>query len=257
MFESNSATIMCALFTGNTLISLDEVNSTNTFLSEWAEKEKLNDGTVVFAAHQTAGKGQRGSIWQSNPNENITISILYYPVNMPVNKQFLLTQAISLGVYEYLNTKSKQVKIKWPNDLYIANKKVGGLLIENTIKGENIFQTIIGLGLNINQQTFKLPKNNATSLSVENNEKYEIQKELNSLLTFIERRYLQWNNGLFSLLHNDYLNALYLFQSWHIFQTSDGQYLDGKIIGTNEQGQLLITDVNNEIHKFGNKEIQF
>jgi BirA family biotin operon repressor/biotin-[acetyl-CoA-carboxylase] ligase len=248
---------MCAIFTGNHLIKLKEVDSTNTYLSNLAGHEKLPDGTVVIAQHQYAGKGQRGNVWLVDKNKNLTFSILYYPATININKQFLLTQAISLGVHDYLNTKCKYAKIKWPNDLYIADKKIGGLLIENSIKGEVIAQVVIGVGLNINQELFDLPVAKATSLKLENDDHYDLEAEFSVLLTCIEIRYLQWKNGQYDSLNDQYLKALYLSQSWHIYKLPDGTYFDGKIIGINEIGELLIEDLDGDLRKFGHKEIIF
>ncbi len=248
---------MCALFTGNHLIKLEEVDSTNTYLSNLAAKEKLPDGTVVWAAHQYAGKGQRGNSWLVDKNMNLTFSILYYPTLMSIDKQFLLSQAISLGVCDYISTQCKQVKIKWPNDLYVSNKKIGGLLIENTIKGDSISQVVIGVGLNINQELFDLSLKTATSLRLENDGAYNLNDELTALLTFIERRYLQWKNNLFSTINDQYLKVLYLYQSWHIYKLPDGTYLDGKIMGTDDNGLLIVEDAEARRHKFANKEIIF
>ncbi len=257
MFKANPNFLMCAIFTGNNLIKLDEVDSTNSYLSELASKEKLADGTVVIAQHQYAGKGQRGNIWETEKNKNLTFSILYHPGDVHLNKLFLLTQAISLGIYDYLITKSKEVKIKWPNDLYITNKKIGGLLIENTIKGDAIAQIIVGVGLNINQELFHQNGYKATSLKIENAGIYNLEIELETLLTCIERSYLQWKNNHFNTIKERYLSVLYLYQSWHIFQLPNGTYLDAKIIGVDELGNLLLEDLESNHLKFGNKEIIF
>ncbi len=248
---------MCAIFTGNHLIKLEEVDSTNTYLSNLAATEKLPDGTVVWAAHQYAGKGQRGNSWQVDKNMNLTFSILYYPTLMSIDKQFLLSQAISLGVCDYISTQCKQVKIKWPNDLYVSNKKIGGLLIENTIKGDSISQLIIGVGLNINQELFDLSIKKATSLKLENDGMYNLNDELFALLTSIERRYLQWKNNQFLSINDQYLKVLYLFESWHIYKLPDGTYLDGKIVGLDENGLLIVEDAEARRRKFANKEIIF
>lgn len=248
---------MCAVFTGNNLIKLEEVDSTNTYLSELASNKKLPDGTVVLAKHQLAGKGQRGNVWQAEKDKNLTFSILYYPGTMTINKQFSLTQAISLGVYDYLSGKCKGVKIKWPNDLYVANKKIGGLLIKNSIKGDSIAQVIIGVGLNINQEWFDLPNNKATSLKLENSDLYRLDEELILLLTAIERRYLQWKNGHLAQLKTQYLEQLYLSQSWHIYQAASGHYFDGKIIGVDDDGLLLLENLDGQVLTFNNKEIIF
>jgi BirA family biotin operon repressor/biotin-[acetyl-CoA-carboxylase] ligase len=248
---------MCAIFTGNYIIKLEEVDSTNTYLSNLAATEKLPDGSVVCAAHQYAGKGQRGNSWIVEKNMNLTFSILYFPTFMSIDKQFLLSQAISLGVYDYLITKCNSVTIKWPNDLYVGNKKIGGLLIENAIKGDKLAQVIIGVGLNINQASFDLSLTNATSLSLENKELYNLDAELLDLLTSIERRFLQLKNAQFLNIKDQYLKVLYLHQQWHIYKLPDGTHLEGKIIGFDDDGLLIIEDLEAQIHKFANKEIIF
>jgi BirA family biotin operon repressor/biotin-[acetyl-CoA-carboxylase] ligase len=212
---------------------------------------------VVCAAHQYAGKGQRGNSWIVEKNMNLTFSILYFPTFMSIDKQFLLSQAISLGVYDYLITKCNSVTIKWPNDLYVGNKKIGGLLIENAIKGDKLAQVIIGVGLNINQASFDLSLTNATSLSLENKELYNLDAELLDLLTSIERRFLQWKNAQFLNIKDEYLKVLYLHQQWHIYKLPDGTHLEGKIIGFDDDGLLIIEDLEAQIHKFANKEIIF
>lgn len=248
---------MCAVFTGNNLIKLQEIDSTNNYLALLASKEKLADGTVVIASHQTAGKGQRGNVWQSQKGMNLTFSILYNPVNININKQFLLTQAIALGVFDYLKSKCKNVKVKWPNDLFIGHKKIGGMLIENAIKGESIAQVVIGMGLNINQAVFEMPLNKATSLFLENGVKYKLDNELTDVLTYIEHRYLQWKNGHYSQLKQQYLEVLYLYHQQHQFTLPNGNLLKGKIVGVADNGQLIIEDDAGFILHFGNKEIAF
>jgi BirA family biotin operon repressor/biotin-[acetyl-CoA-carboxylase] ligase len=248
---------MCPLFTGNTTIKLNEVDSTNKYLAELAEHTRPADGTVVIAEHQTQGKGQRGAVWQAAPKLNLTFSIIYYPAHFAVSKQFQLTQAISLGVHDFLLTYCKQVNIKWPNDLFVSGKKIGGLLIENTIKGENIVQVIVGVGININQKKFNLPKGSYTSLSLENNANYAMPEVLAAVLSCIERRYLQLINAQYIELKKQYMDALYLYQMPHEYYKYDGIKLNGKIIGINDKGLLLIEDQLKNIHQFANKEIIF
>ena len=248
---------MCAIFTGNNLIELDEVESTNSFLTQLSSEIKLADGTAVIAKHQSAGKGQRGNVWVAQKDQNLTFSIIYFPPNANINKQFLLTQAISLGVYDYLISKCKNVSIKWPNDLHIENKKIGGMLIENSIKAELLSHSIIGIGLNINQENFEGHNNIATSLKLQNNITYNIKDELLILFSCIERRYLQWLNNNFNQLKEQYLNAMYLYKNWHQFTMPNGEKLNGKIIGIEEGGHLIIHDEHDYFHRFDNKEIIF
>lgn len=248
---------MCAIFTGKRLIYLEEVNSTNSYLSALAAQEKVVDGTVVLAAHQLAGKGQRGNVWQAEKGKNLTFSIYYSPAAMRISKQFLLTQAISLGVYDYLCLRCTKVKIKWPNDLYVNDKKIGGMLIENSIKGELISQVVIGIGLNINQETFDASLQNATSLYIENKKIYNLEDECKTLLSYVERRYLSWLNGNHAVLKEQYLNVIYRYKSWHTYKLPNGSVLEGMITGLEETGQLLVQDPTGVQHSFANQEIMF
>lgn len=152
---------MCAVFTGKNLIQLNQTDSTNIHLTQLAQDNNLPEGTVVNAAFQTHGKGQRNNSWEAEKGMNITFSVLYKPHFLPLSKHFLLSKAISLGVFDYLNCICAEVKVKWPNDIYVGNKKIAGILIENSIKGNNIYQSVIGIGININQSNFSTL--NATS----------------------------------------------------------------------------------------------
>jgi BirA family biotin operon repressor/biotin-[acetyl-CoA-carboxylase] ligase len=248
---------MCAVFTGNNLIRLEEVDSTNNYLYQLALQGNLPNGTVVWANHQTHGKGQRGAVWQAEANLNLTFSILYYTPHFSVAAQFKLTQAISLGVCDYLSSHCKHVNIKWPNDLFVSDKKIGGLLIENTIKGTQIVQVIAGVGLNINQKVFNLPEGTYTSLCLENQKNYPLEEAMSALLSCIERRYLQLMNVQYILLKKNYIDALFLYKKKHVFNKVDGNPLFGKIIGVNDKGLLLIEDELNNVHQFANKEIIF
>ena len=150
--ESNNT-----LFIGKFSFHLSSIDSTNKFAHNLISKTNPIEGTAIRADEQTAGRGQFGSKWQANPRENITISIILCPKFLLVKQQFLLNAAMALGVYDFINEiigYSSELTIKWPNDIYVGNQKIAGILIENSIQQDVINNSIIGIGLNINQKTF-------------------------------------------------------------------------------------------------------
>lgn len=131
------------------------------------EAEECSEGCVWIADFQTAGRGQRGNSWESRNGENLTFSILFKPEFLPPHRQFLISQVCALGTYRYLTDKGMPAKIKWPNDIYIGNKKICGMLIENSIADDKLSVSIAGIGLNLNQTHFASDAPNPTSLLME------------------------------------------------------------------------------------------
>jgi len=152
------------LFIGKVYIKLNEVNSTNEYAKVLLSKNKPSEGTVIFAHYQTNGKGQFGKTWKSEKGKNLTFSIILYPNFLEAKRAYSLNQAVSLGLKDCIESQKIPVSIKWPNDIYYHDKKLGGLLIENGLVGENINYSIIGIGLNVNQTTFSQEIPNPTSL---------------------------------------------------------------------------------------------
>lgn len=240
------------LFVGKTVIYLPSCHSTNEKAAEFLENQNLAEGAVIVTDRQTAGKGQRGNSWQSAPHQNLTFSILLQPKTILVPKQFYLNMAISLGVYDYLSSRVGGTSVKWPNDIYIKNKKAGGILIRNFLKRAQIVNSIVGIGLNINQSVFKYPQ--ATSLKVETGKGYQLEEELEDLAKSIELRYLQLRNKQFNQLKNDYLSNLFRFGEEHLFD--DGQIFHGRIVGVSNEGKLEI-DTDKGKKPYGLKEVKF
>lgn len=245
------------LFVGRNLISLKEVDSTNNFLKDAVSKSApLMEGTVIMADKQLAGRGQAANSWQSEPGKNLTFSILLNPVFLKIERQFELNRAISIALNDVLSKYiSSGVYIKWPNDIYINNKKIGGVLIENIIQGTKIKHAIIGIGLNINQVNFAANLKNVTSLKQELQQDYHLMTILAEICNAIEARYLQLKAGLSKKISEEYLNGIYLIGKIASFIV-DGAIQEGKIIGVSDLGQLIL-ETNKEIKYFNNKEIEF
>jgi BirA family biotin operon repressor/biotin-[acetyl-CoA-carboxylase] ligase len=240
------------LFTGQQLVFVPECHSTNSLASELANKSILTEGTVVITSNQTAGRGQRGNTWETAAGMNLTFTIVLKPTFLSVKNQFNLTIVTSLAVADFLKEQSvEEVKIKWPNDIFAGKKKIGGILIENSIQQETIHQSIVGIGLNINQNNFSSP--GATSLAIIANKTFDLNKMLNSLLEKFEKRYLQLRSGRLAELKSEYLENLFGFGEAQTF-ISNGKEFEGTIEGVDENGELRVSD-NGVTSSFKLKEI--
>jgi BirA family transcriptional regulator, biotin operon repressor / biotin---[acetyl-CoA-carboxylase] ligase len=182
------------------------------------------------------------------------MSLLLKPNFLSIKDQFYLTMAVSLGVHDFLVERLYgKVKIKWPNDVIVEEKKITGILIENSLSGETLQQSVIGIGLNVNQQLFSVTT--ATSMSLEAKKEFDLSVELNRLIEKLEKRYLQLRSGRASELKEAYLKNLYRVGEEHLFM-SNGQPFNGTIEGVDDSGKLKVRS-NGLSVVFGLKEISF
>jgi BirA family biotin operon repressor/biotin-[acetyl-CoA-carboxylase] ligase len=240
---------------GKNLVFVPECPSTNTLAVQISQQSAANDGTLVITDHQTAGKGQRGNVWEAEPHQNLTFSLILKPKFLAVNKQFFLNIAVCVALKDYLMEKTSDLTyIKWPNDILVHEKKISGVLIENQLQGATISHAIMGIGFNMNQERFNVE--NATSLSLATASTFDLNTELAVMLAKLERRYLQLKQGHYDLLMNLYLAALYRRRERHTF-AHDGHEFEGMIEGVDESGKLLIQIEDGEMKSFGMKEIRY
>ena len=245
-------------FTGKFLLHLPSVDSTNDFAKEYMAKSSPIDGTVILADEQLAGRGQAGNFWLSEANRNLTFSLIYHTAFLRAQEQFYLNMAISLGLQSFVN---KQVEsgnyktvIKWPNDILANEKKIAGILIENTISGVQMKYSVIGIGLNVNQTMFPAAIN-ATSLNLLLVKEYDRNKMLNELLSYLEKYFFLLKERKFDLLKKEYLGNLYRFNLEATYIKAGNEFT-GIITDVNESGNLIM-ETKNGIEKFGFKEISF
>ena len=245
------------LFIGRNFLELPAVNSTNEYALTLLSKSKPPEGTVISTPNQYAGRGQIGSGWESTPGKNIAVSIILYPTFLPPNRQFILNQTISLAVSDLLGKYfTGAVKVKWPNDIYIHDKKAVGILIQNAISGTHMRSSIIGIGINVNQEKFSPEISNPTSFKLETGIENNISLLIAELCHFLENRYLKLKSGKLVPLQEDYLQRLYRYNEESHFQRQDGSVFKGTIIGISEIGELKI-ERRGTIESFGLKEIKF
>ncbi len=220
------------------IIKLDAIDSTNDYLKQLSGDSEVENFTVVIADEQTKGKGQMGAKWVSEKGKNLTMSILVKDMNLTINDVFTLNVMVVLSIIKVLkNIEIPKVTIKWPNDIMSDSKKIAGILIENTIKGNGSVTSVIGIGLNLNQDNFDaLPQ--ASSLSCITGEIYDIesmaillQKSLkDSILTIFEDDAL-WNSYHDNLYKRDYPSA---------FEDSEGKRFMGIIKKVTREGKLEV-----------------
>ena len=240
------------------MITLKEVDSTNTFLKNLVSNSKpLPEGTVIMAESQYAGRGQQQNGWHSQAGKNLTFSLLLNPSFLPVTQQFDLTRVISLGVFNALEALlGDRLKIKWPNDIYYGDKKLGGILIENLLQGSLIKQAVIGIGINVNQLEFPDWVPNPISINQILQQDYDLQLLLSQICRHIEAWYLKLRAGKTELIREAYLNSMYWLNETHLFR-SNGDVFSGKIKNIENNGLLVVNNNIETEFKFTFKEIEF
>lgn len=252
---------MKTLFVGQNSIHLKSVDSTNSYAIELLRQIKVSEGTIIYTFDQEKGRGQRGNRWESEPNKNVALSLILYPTFLNAEKQFLLTKMCSVALSDLMAElvgfadKPQQISIKWPNDIYVNDKKIAGILIENNLRDNTIQSTVIGVGLNVNQLKFYSTKN-ATSLKQIADSAFDLMQVLERLCKFMEARYLQLKGSKFEQIDSDYFDRLYRLNFWAMYRSNELLF-EGKIIGVSAAGKLRIELRTGEVKAFDLKEITF
>ena len=242
-----------SIFIGKNTILLDCVDSTNSYARSHAE---WPDGTVITTREQQQGRGQQGNFWESEAGRNLTFSIVLKPTFIPPEEQFYLSKAISLGVADFLSVYLDNVSIKWPNDIYVDDSKIAGILIEQSITGNIISQSIVGIGLNVNQTIFRSNAPNPTSIKLRAAREFNLHESLSHLCTYIENRYLQLQTDLIYEMNNDYMKRLYRLGIWSDFE-SQGERFKARIIKVEDSGRLILERMDGATDGFYFKEVSY
>jgi BirA family biotin operon repressor/biotin-[acetyl-CoA-carboxylase] ligase len=237
------------------LIKLDAIDSTNEFLKGLSSNQSVENFTVVTAENQTKGKGQMGSVWNSEPSKNLIVSILVNDSVANINQIYDINIVVSVTVIQVLEDFNiPELSIKWPNDIMSYNKKIGGILIENSIKSEGSVNSIVGLGLNVNQMNFEnLPK--ASSLALICNAIFDKDKILLRIVEKLELNIQSWHQNK-DLMWADYTEKLFKKGIPMPFKNQNDQNFMGIIQDVTPQGKLLILLEDDSVSEFDIKEIQ-
>jgi BirA family biotin operon repressor/biotin-[acetyl-CoA-carboxylase] ligase len=246
------------MFIGKVFIALPVLASTNLYASELLRQEPAPmHGTVVFSSGQYEGRGQRGNSWSSENGKNVALSIILYPRQLSIGQQFYLSMAIALGVCRFLQNELNDldVTIKWPNDLFVGDKKIGGILIENTLSGNSLLASVVGIGLNINQTHFPdLPF--ATSYKLLTGKELDLMDTVQKLCCYVEAAYFLLKPDKLADLKRQYLHSLYHYGEFRRFKrVADDSYFDARITDVLENGRLLLTLIDATTLSFDIKEL--
>ncbi len=239
---------------GAQYLFLDSIDSTNTYCRNMLIEQPMPpEGLVVQAAHQTSGKGQMGNTWQAEGGKNLTFSCIVYPHFLLPTEQFNLNIAVSLALVSVLDQYIDAVTIKWPNDIYVGNKKIAGILIENSLMGNKIQSSIIGIGLNVNQNSFVGLQ--ATSLYMQNGIEYSLIHILQQWCTVFNNYYSLLKARSFAGIKQNYLQRMWGYNKKVQYYQND-ELINGVIVGVNALGQLMMKE-NAQTVLYNFKEIRF
>jgi len=237
------------------VVVLDSVDSTNNYAMALIQKGKINNGKAVFALEQTSGKGRRGKAWKSNNGANIMISIVSEMQWLPVSRQFELSVAVALSCYDLLTKYIlAKVFIKWPNDLFINDSKAGGILIENVLHGTLWQWSVIGIGLNINQEEFEEFNFKATSLKKVSAKTYDVLKLAEELRLNVLKRIEELRRGNFLNMLEEYNAHLYA-KNEIVRLKKENIVFETEITGVSSSGKLMTKDALERIFNFD--EVEF
>ena len=238
------------------IIHIRETNSTNNYLKELLQTQNVDEGTVVWADFQSAGKGQRGNGWESEAGKNILFSIVLFPGFLKAGEQFILSQIVSLAVANCLQEYTAGISIKWPNDIYWNEKKICGILLENTILEDNIGHSVAGIGININQENFRSDAPNPVSLKQITNRDYNLEEILKTVVDNINVYYQQIKIGKTDSLIKQYKESLFRKDGYHLYNDGISNFL-ARIQDVDSSGILILKTKEGEERHFAFKEVKY
>ena len=236
------------------IIRLAETNSTNNYLREQCAKARLPEGSLVIADFQTAGKGQVGNSWESEAGKNLMFSLLLYPDFLPANRQFLISQIASLSVKETLEGYTDSITVKWPNDIYWKDRKICGMLIENDLSGVHLDCSVIGIGLNINQEIFRSDAPNPVSLAQITGKTYDREEVLARFLRIFFNYYFLLLQEKEEEIRAAYIAALYHGDGYYSYIDATGRF-DACIHAIEPTGHLILRLPDGERRRYAFKEV--
>ena len=252
------------------IIHIDETDSTNRWLKEGlaaddsgltqtmvdvgVRKSLLSSAAIniaLVADYQTAGRGCGTNTWESERGKNLLFSILIHPVDLPANRQFLVSMTMANSIAKVVSKYVKNVSIKWPNDIYVGDSKLCGMLIENRLKGSTIKDSIIGVGLNVNQLRFVSDAPNPISLANLTGREFDRDQLLQELLQAFDEEWEDING-----VRSRYLEQLYRRTGSYRYRDSLGEFL-AELVTVEEDGHLVLRNTDEYSHKYAFKEVQF
>lgn len=231
----------------------DTLSSSN----DEARDPRYTEGDWIGVEHQTAGRGQRGHSWSSHAGEDITGSLVLEPRFVAVREQFSISQAVALGLVDLLREYGLAAEIKWTNDIYVAGRKVAGVLIEHNLAGAALSRTIVGIGLNVNRREFDPDLPNPTSMALATGRTFDREEVLQRLHRALMARYGQLREGGAGALRGDYHAHLYRLGEAQRFRLPGGEEFEGVIRGVEADGTLRVEHPDGRERGYLFREIEF
>ncbi len=245
------------------MIELAEATSTNTFLAHFVPQRETRL-TLVTAEHQTAGRGQRGNTWESTDGQNLLFSIMVRPQSLAATQSFVLSEAMALAIYWAVATvldDDAEVSVKWPNDIYVGKRKIAGILIENDLAGRNISRSILGCGINVNQQRFEFDYvaqdvAEPTSLQLLTHTLHERRDVLAAVMSEFDTLYAAIERGRYGAIHDAYMDVLYRREGYHVYRDEAGVF-KARVDSIEPTGHLHLVDEDGRDRRYAFKEVAF
>lgn len=238
---------------GFEVMEYEEVGSTNT-LAEELPVSTLKDKQVILTYRQVQGRGQSTNRWESAPGKNISMTVIFRPERLEAGKQFSVSMVIALGCLDFLSHYADHVTVKWPNDIYVGDRKISGILIEHRIAGTYVQSSLCGIGVNINQKEFLSDAPNPVSLLQIIGRELPLEQALEELLRCIGRRYGQIHQ--YTILEKDFLCHMYRASGEYEWEDSEGIFR-ASIAGVDEYGQLVLKDTEGHERIYAFKEVKY
>lgn len=236
-------------------IELAETGSTNAFLRNY-HPAVSRDMTLVTADYQNAGRGQADNTWESERGANLLFSLLVHPVEIEANRQFLLSQAVSLAICESLGQYTADARIKWPNDIYWRDRKICGILIENFLMGKHIETCVIGVGVNVNQKEFRSDAPNPVSLWQITGKETERIFLLADIVERFKSYYGQIRRGQTGEITGRYRQSLYRGEGFYPYEDNEGRF-EARVQAVEPTGHLVLCDRAGVLRRYAFKEVRF
>lgn len=239
-------------------LHLDEVDSTNEYVMR--EAPALEAPVMVVAHTQTAGQGQRGNTWESAPGQNLTFSVFYRPVGLPPMAQFSMSEAVALAVVDLLAVHGIEAKVKWPNDIYVGDRKICGILIRHSIMGDSISYSVIGAGINANQTVFLSDAPNPVSMRQLTDTSYSLPELEAEMAELFERRLDRISDPAYrSALHEEFKRKLWRGDGgfYTFADTATGERFQAQIADIAPHGPITLQRPDGSLHTYAFKEISF
>ncbi len=241
---------------GSKIIFEKHLPSTNTYAIKLLASERPPEGTIIRTDFQSAGRGQPGNKWESEEGKNLLFSIVLYPNQISPGDQFIVSMTVSLGILDFVGAHASCSTIKWPNDIYVKDDKIAGILIESSTMGNRLQHMIAGIGLNINQDEFHSNARNPISLKQVTGNEYNLDSCLDELCYTIDERYNRLKKGESANLVSEYHSVLYRSHEWTEFVDETGVFT-GMIKKVGSDGRITIEKESGGIKHYYFKEVEF